>query len=55
MPLVVVCVTPSLPVMPVIDSAVSAFVGDGKGTGLPPEQGNFLWIEDNGLNPLAVL
>ena len=55
--LMVICVTPSLPVMPVImsDAAVSAFVCDGKRTNLPPEQGNILWIENNGQNPLAVL
>jgi hypothetical protein len=53
----VICVTPSLPVMPVImsDAAVSAFVSDGKRTNLPPGQGNILWIENNGQNPLAVL
>jgi len=57
MSLVVICVTPSLPVMPVImrDSTVSAFVGEGKGTSLPPEQGNILWIENNGRNQLVVL
>ena len=46
MPLVVVYVIPSLPAMPVImrDFTVSAFVGDGKGRGLAPEQGNLVWI-----------
>jgi hypothetical protein len=40
MPMVVVCVAPTLSVTPVIirDSVVSTFVGDGKGMGLPPEK-----------------
>jgi hypothetical protein len=57
MPLVVICVIPSLPAILVImcDSTVSTFVGDGKGRDFAPEQGNLLWIPDNGLNSLAVL